>query len=273
MLVDRQRGRLRDLLRPPLGRSGGPAGGAERGTSSRSHGSAIRWASTSPCYVQYYDYMGRSFLTSTSATATSPTPTSATLILDRLPATIWLVTGAVIIWLAIGIPVGIISAVKRRSLLDRTTMITSLAFISAPVFWLGLVALYLFAQDVGVIHDLPRDRQLRRRRRPSRPSSSRCSCRGSCSRPPRRRSTPGTCARSMIDVMSEDYIRTARAKGLPERAGDHAPRRAQRDHPDRHAARARRRRAARRQRDPHRDRLQHPRRRAAASTTRSSAPT
>ena len=59
------------------------------------------------------------------------------------------------IWLAIGIPVGIISAVKRRSLLDRATMVTTLAFISAPVFWLGLVALYLFADDVGVIHVFP----------------------------------------------------------------------------------------------------------------------
>ena len=60
-----------------------------------------------------------------------------------------------IIWLAIAIPVGIISAVKSRSLLDRTTMITALAFISAPVFWLGLVALYLFAQDVGVFPIFP----------------------------------------------------------------------------------------------------------------------
>ena len=54
-----------------------------------------------------------------------------------------------------GIPVGIISAIKRRSLLDRTTMVTSLAFISAPVFWLGLVALYLFAHDVGVFPIFP----------------------------------------------------------------------------------------------------------------------
>ena len=69
--------------------------------------------------------------------------------MNRLPATIWLVIGAVILWLALGIPVGIISAVKRRSVVDRVTMTTSLAFISAPVFWLGLVALYLFAQDIG----------------------------------------------------------------------------------------------------------------------------
>src|SRR5204862_7508024 len=78
-----------------------------------------------------------------------------TLIFDRLPATALLVAGAVVFWLLMGLPVGIISAIKRRSLLDRTTMVTSLAFISAPVFWLGLVALYLFASDVGRIHSFP----------------------------------------------------------------------------------------------------------------------
>jgi peptide/nickel transport system permease protein len=64
-----------------------------------------------------------------------------TIIFDRLPATALLVAGAVVFWLLMGIPIGIISAIKRRSVLDRTTMVTSLAFISAPVFWLGLVAL------------------------------------------------------------------------------------------------------------------------------------
>ena len=115
-----------------------------------------------------------------------------------------------------GMPVGIISAVKRRSLLDRTTMVTTLAFISAPVFWLGLVALYLFADDVGVIHIFPgigsylqADTFL-----------GRC---GSMILPwlVLAAATAAIYARylrsSMIDTMSEDYIRTARAKGLPER--------------------------------------------------------
>ena len=83
------------------------------------------------------------------------------MIFSDLPATALLVVGAVIVWMAVAIPTGIISAIRQRSLLDRTTMITTLVFISAPVFWLGLVALYLFAQDVGDLPDLPRDRQLR----------------------------------------------------------------------------------------------------------------
>jgi peptide/nickel transport system permease protein len=138
------------------------------------------------------------------------------IILNRLPATIFLVTGAVILWMAIAIPVGVISAVRQRSLLDRSTMITTLAFISAPVFWLGLLALYLFASDVGVIHIFPGI--------------------GSYSEATTfwgkvesmllpwmvlAAATAAIYARyvrsQMIDVMSEDYIRTARAKGLTEK--------------------------------------------------------
>ena len=65
-------------------------------------------------------------------------------LLDRLPVTIQLAFGAALVWLCIGIPIGIVSAIKRRSLLDRATMLGALFFVSAPVFWLGLVALWLF---------------------------------------------------------------------------------------------------------------------------------
>ena len=172
-----------------------------------------------------------------------------------------------------GIPVGIISAVKRRSLLDRTTMVTTLAFISAPVFWLGLVALYLFAQDVGVIHDLSR-------------ASAAIADADTFSAKFESMLLPwivlaaasaAIYARylrsSMIDVMSEDYIRTARAKGLPERRVIM-----------RHGVRSAITpivtllgldigRPAGRQRDPHRDGLQHPRASGGSSTPRSRPPT
>jgi peptide/nickel transport system permease protein len=138
------------------------------------------------------------------------------IIFDRLPATIFLVAGAVVLWLGIALPVGVISAIKRRSLLDRTTMITSLAFISAPVFWLGLVALYLFAQDVGQVPIFPgigsyatSDGFLDRAWALTLPWIVLALA------------TAAIYARyvraQMIDVMSEDYIRTARAKGLTER--------------------------------------------------------
>ena len=169
-----------------------------------------------PIYVQFWDYMTGVFLHFDFGRSFTSQADVRTIILDRLPATALLVAGAVVIWLAMGLPVGIISAVMRRSLLDRATMVTTLAFISAPVFWLGLVALYLFADDVGVIHLFPgigsylqADDFLGRCQSMILPWLVLAAA------------TAAIYARylrsSMIDTMSEDYIRTARAKGLPER--------------------------------------------------------
>ena len=139
------------------------------------------------------------------------------IILDRLPATALLVAGAVVIWLLISIPIGIISAVRRRSVLDRSTMVTSLAFISAPVFWLGLVALYLFADDVGKVHIFPGIGSYLS----AGTFWQKC---WTMFLPwlVLAAATAAIYARylrsSMIDTMAEDYIRTARAKGVPERS-------------------------------------------------------
>jgi len=138
------------------------------------------------------------------------------IIFDRLPATIFLVIGAVILWVAISIPVGVISAVRRRSLLDRATMITTLTLISAPVFWLGLVSLYLFADDVGLVPIFPGIG--------SYADASGLIGRSASMLLPWAVLAAATAAiyaryvrSQLIDVMSEDYIRTARAKGLGER--------------------------------------------------------
>ena len=169
-----------------------------------------------PIYTQYYEYMKGIVLHFDFGYSYRSNADVRALIVNRLPATIWLVTGAAILWLAMGIPVGIISAVKRRSLLDRTTMVTSLAFISAPVFWLGLVALYLFAQDVGLIHIFPGIGSYADASTPTAKFESMLlpwivlAAASAAIYARYLRS-------SLIDVMSEDYIRTARAKGLPER--------------------------------------------------------
>jgi peptide/nickel transport system permease protein len=170
-----------------------------------------------PIYEQYWDYMKGIVLHFDFGYSYQSSADVRTLILDRLPATIWLVTGAAIIWLLMGIPVGIISAIKRRSLLDRTTMVTSLVFISAPVFWLGLVALYLFAQDVGKIPIFPGQGSfITANTIPEKADSMILPWLVLAA------ASAAIYARylrsSMIDVMSEDYIRTARAKGVPERS-------------------------------------------------------
>jgi peptide/nickel transport system permease protein len=70
-------------------------------------------------------------------------------IVNRLPATISLTLGAVVVWLCVAFPVGILSALRPRQLPDRIAMGAALVAISAPVYWLGLVSLYLFAKDIG----------------------------------------------------------------------------------------------------------------------------
>ena len=100
--------------------------------------------------------------TSTSATPTRTTSPSGSQIFERLPATISLTVGAVIIWIVDGDPG---RAASRRSRGARSstasTMGGALLAISAPVYWLGLVALFLFSQDIGLSTLLPRRRQLR----------------------------------------------------------------------------------------------------------------
>jgi peptide/nickel transport system permease protein len=169
-----------------------------------------------PIYVQYFHYMRDIVLHFDLGHSFESNADVRTVIFDRLPATALLVAGAVVIWLAVAIPVGIISAVKRRSVLDRTTMLTTLAFISAPVFWLGLVALYLFAKDVGQFPIFPGIGSYAT-------AATFTDKVGSMLLPwmVLAAASAAIYARylrsSMIDVMSEDYIRTARAKGLPER--------------------------------------------------------
>jgi peptide/nickel transport system permease protein len=137
-------------------------------------------------------------------------------ILQRLPTTIFLTGGAVVLWLGVGIPIGVLSAVKTGSWMDRLAMGIALVFISAPVYFLGLVALYLFAADIGRYPILPGN-------------SAYGSAHGIFGKAKAlimpwcvlAASFAAVYARflrgNLIDTLQEDYIRTARAKGLSER--------------------------------------------------------
>jgi peptide/nickel transport system permease protein len=170
-----------------------------------------------PIYTQYWIYMRELVLHFDFGYSYESNVPVRDVIFDRLPATIFLVAGAAILWLAMGSPAGVASALRRRSLLDRATMITTLELISAPVFWLGLVMLYLFADDVGKLW-------------PVAPGiGSYIDADGFWEQAGTlvlpwfvlAAASAAIYARymrsSLIDTMSEDYIRTARAKGLSER--------------------------------------------------------
>ena len=63
---------------------------------------------------------------------------------DRVLVTVQLALGAALVWLAVGVSIGILSAIKRRTMVDRLSMGIALFFVAAPVFWLGLMGLWLF---------------------------------------------------------------------------------------------------------------------------------
>jgi peptide/nickel transport system permease protein len=71
-------------------------------------------------------------------------------IAQRAPRTLWLVFGAAVIWLTVGVAIGVLSAVRRRTWVDRSAMGIALFGISAPVFWLGLMAIYLIWKELGL---------------------------------------------------------------------------------------------------------------------------
>ena len=165
-----------------------------------------------PLYEQYWNYMkavffnfdfGRSYRNDVD-------------VLDRLPNTLYLIAGAVVVWLVIGLSVGMIPAVKRGSILDRFSMTTALVAISAPVYWLGLVVLYLFSDDIGRFPILPGSGAFQA-------STSAAGKAEALIMPWFVLATAFAAiyARllraNLLEVLGEDYIRTARAKGLGER--------------------------------------------------------
>src|ERR1700730_2016844 len=170
-----------------------------------------------PLIEQFWVYMKGIFLHFDFGYSYYSQESVRTLIAERLPATISLAARAGVLWMLAGIPVGIISALRRHSFIDRTAMGTALVLISAPKFWLGLVFLFLFAQDIGKFQILP----------------GAGSYVGLTSDPWKwftsmimpwivlASSGAAIYARlirgRLIETMKEDYIRTARAKGLPER--------------------------------------------------------
>jgi peptide/nickel transport system permease protein len=135
-------------------------------------------------------------------------------IIERGPRTISLALGAAVIWLVVGISIGIVSALRRRTLADRLAMGFVLFGISAPVFWLGLMALFIFWQTLGIEsvgtgYVNLRDDPVGWFQHLILPWCVLALLFAAFYA----RMTRG----NLIETMGSDFIRTARAKGLPER--------------------------------------------------------
>ncbi|NBM17146.1 ABC transporter permease [Streptomyces sp. GC420] len=143
------------------------------------------------------------------------------LLKEAFPVTISMISGAVVLWLLIGITTGVISALKRGTVLDRTAMMTALAGVSLPIYFTGMLLLAIFRTQLGWVDG---------------------------NYVPIEESFTGwldglilpwfalaflyaamyarLTRATMLEVLGEDYIRTARAKGLREPVvlGKHAMR-------------------------------------------------
>jgi peptide/nickel transport system permease protein len=75
----------------------------------------------------------------------------ADVIAERLPATIELTVVAMLIAFAIGLPLGVLAAVRRGSLIDKLATMASLVGVSMPAFWLGIMLILLFAVQLGLM--------------------------------------------------------------------------------------------------------------------------
>jgi peptide/nickel transport system permease protein len=132
---------------------------------------------------------------------------------ERAQITLQLVVGAAVIWMLIGIPVGVYAALRPRSAFDRSSLLVGLVFISTPAFWLGLMLLWLFWATLGW---LPGTGYVAF-------STDPLLWAGHMLMPwlTLALAFAAIYARiirgKMLDTLGEDYIRTARAKGLSER--------------------------------------------------------
>ena len=137
----------------------------------------------------------------------------STAIIERLPATLQLTGVAFVMAIALGIPAGVVAAVRHNRLVDRAVMLMSLLGVSIPVFWLGLLLIWVFGVQlrwfpIGGYVPLLTDPV----------DSLRHSVLPAFSLGVLHATLIARITRaSMLEVLGQDYIRTARAFGLRER--------------------------------------------------------
>ncbi|HVN67086.1 MAG TPA: ABC transporter permease [Candidatus Sulfotelmatobacter sp.] len=157
------------------------------------------WGLDQPIYIQYFLWLKNAVLLDFGRSYTTGQPV-INEIAERLPITLLLMIPSYLLTLLICIPVGVISAVRKNSWFDNFFTFFSFAGMAIPTFWLGLMLMLLFAVK---LHWVPAVGNIIL---------------------PLLTMTIGSLAgltryqrAAMLEVLNQDFIRTARAKGLPER--------------------------------------------------------
>jgi peptide/nickel transport system permease protein len=186
-----------------------------------------------PLYTQYFIYLGKILHGDLGASILRGDPVFLDLV-RRFPATVELALSAILIAILVGVPMGIVSAVWRNSLFDGCSRLVALTGVSMPIFWLGLMLAWCFGVLLGwlptgfrlgtdvtlvtVTHFNVLDSLLT-----GNPAALASSLRHlvlpaiALSTIPMAVIARMTRA-SLLEVLSQDYIRTAESKGLPQRS-------------------------------------------------------
>lgn len=184
-----------------------------------------------PLYAQYWDFLkgaltgnfGDSLITKTSVWSE---------VMARFPATVELALFSIVLASVFGILMGVISAVKQNTVVDYATMVTALAGVSMPIFWLGLLLILLFSVT---LHWLPVSGRIDIGMEPAKVTGLYILDSIITGNMPALKSSithiilPGVALASystaiiarmtrstMLEIVKQDYIRTARSKGLFE---------------------------------------------------------
>lgn len=157
-----------------------------------------------PLYIQYADFLlgavrgdlGRSFQTNQKVTE---------MIGRALPATVKLTGAAVLVTLLVGIPFGILAALHRGTWIDYMSTVTTLSFISAPLFWVAIIGQIVIGLKMGWL-PISGFTSTKHLIMPAMVLGTRYAA-----------SIARYTRSSMLEVLNQDYVRTARAKGNSER--------------------------------------------------------
>lgn len=158
-----------------------------------------------PFFVRYFSYLGNMFTGDFGSSYQTRLPVFEE-ILSRFPTTLTLAAVAMFFAALIGVPVGVLSAVKQYSVVDAVSTVAALIFASIPSFVLGLILMLVFALN---LHWLPATglSSLSGYILPAITLST---------------ATMATLVRmtrsTMLEVLKQDYVRTARAKGAEEKS-------------------------------------------------------
>ena len=172
-----------------------------------------RYHLNDPVPVQYLAWLGSAVQGDLGISLRTNQPVLH-LIAQKLPATIQLAVMAIVIAFLIGVPMGILAATRKNTVLDYVSNVVALSGLSIPNFWLGIMLILLVSVKLGWLPASGYEPFFENPLRSLQTMIMPAFVLGNALAATLMRHTRS----SMLSVLNSDYIRTARAKGLPERA-------------------------------------------------------